>query len=129
MADDGDRIDRAARLDVICGLRMLVVCALLGVALALASSVVRGTRLEVQDWDCPPAPASCARPVLVRGFPLPYISDHHGISPVGSADLVGALLGMDHLHRGALAVDAALYALLAVAVHAATTRATRATRE
>ena len=106
-------------------LRALLLCALLGTALALASSVVRGTRLEVQDWDCPPAPASCARPVLVRGFPLPYISDHHGISPVGSADLVGAILGMDHLHEGALAVDAGLYAVLAAAVHLATTRVRR----
>jgi hypothetical protein len=64
------------------------------VAITLASSAVDTTRLEVQDWDCPPAPQSCARPVVVAGFPLPYISDYHGISPVGSADLVGAAFYM-----------------------------------
>jgi hypothetical protein len=80
------------------------------VALALASSAVRGTRLEVQDWDCPPAPRSCARPVEVRGFPRPYISDFHGISPVGRASLVGALLGEDLFRPRDFWLDAALYA-------------------
>lgn len=90
---------------------------LLGIALALtlASSLVERTRLEVQDWDCPPAPASCARPVVVIGFPLPYISDFHGISPVGSADLTGALLGMDHFHAGAFWADVAIYFLFCAA--------------
>ena len=70
---------------------------LFGVALflTLASSWVGRMRLEVQDWDCPPEPASCARPMLVKGFPLPYIVDFHGISVVGSADLIGALMGED----------------------------------
>ena len=86
------------------------------VALALASSAVPGTRLEVQDWDCPPAPASCARPVEVRGFPLPYISDYHGISVVGSADLVGALLGEDLFHADAFWLDVVAYGVLATAV-------------
>jgi hypothetical protein len=89
--------------------------ALLGVALTatLASSAVERTRLEVQDWDCPPASASCARPVLVVGFPLPYISDHHGISVVGKVDLLGALTGEDRLHPGAFWADVGLYFLLA----------------
>jgi hypothetical protein len=100
--------------------------ALLAVALllTLASSAVEGTRLEVQDWDCPPAPASCARPVVVLGFPFPYVSDYHGISPVGSASLSGALLGEDHFHRGAFVADAGLY-LLAAGGAAAAARALR----
>ena len=87
---------------------------LLGSALALTllSSRVSGTRLEVQDWDCPPAPASCARPVLVLGFPLPYVSDYHGISVVGSASLSGALLGEDHFHAGAFLIDLLVYLAL-----------------
>jgi hypothetical protein len=79
------------------------------VAITLASSAVDTTRLEVQDWDCPPAPQSCARPVVVAGFPLPYISDYHGISPVGSADLVGAALGMDRFHLTSFLLDMAFY--------------------
>ena len=81
--------------------------------LTLLSSVVSGTRLEVQDWDCPPAPASCARPVIVLGFPLPYISDYHGISVVGSASLTGALLGEDHFHLSAFLADVVVYFVLA----------------
>lgn len=82
---------------------------LLAVALALVSSRVARTRLEIQDWDCPPAPASCARPVLVLGFPWPFISDYHGISPVGSASVVEAVLGIDHFHIGAFVLDAGFY--------------------
>lgn len=87
--------------------------------LTLLSSVVSGTRLEVQDWDCPPAPASCARPVVVLGFPLPYISDYHGISVVGSASLSGALLGEDHFHLSAFLGDVLLYFVLAALAVAA----------
>lgn len=92
---------------------------------ALASSGVRGSRLEVQEWDCPPAPASCARPVVVRGFPAPYISDDHGVSPVGTADLAGALTGVDRFHAGALAADLALYAATGAAAMAVTRYAAR----
>ena len=97
------------------GLAQLAVALLL----TLASSAVQGTRLEVQDWDCPPEPQSCARPVVVLGFPFPYVSDFHGISPVGSASLSGALLGEDHFHPGAFAADAGLYLLAAAAAQAA----------
>jgi hypothetical protein len=92
--------------------------------LAGASTVVAGTRLEVQDWDCPPAPASCARPVEVRGFPLPFVSDYHGISPVGRASLVGALLGEDLFRARAFWVDVACYAAGLAALWAAGTRLT-----
>ena len=90
----------------------------LALGLTLLSSLVSSTRLEVQDWDCPPPPASCARPVIVLGFPLPYISDYHGISVVGSASLSGALLGMDHFHLSAFLADVVLY--LVVGLLAAT---------
>ena len=98
---------------------------LAALVLTLASSAVAGTRLEVQDWDCPPAPASCARPVLVRGFPLPYISDHHGISVVGRASLLGALLGEDHFHVRPFVIDLSLYAALVAAAAAARARLAR----
>jgi hypothetical protein len=87
-----------------------VVAVGVGFLLTLASSAVPSRRLEIQDWDCPPPPTSCARPVVVLGFPVPYISDYHGISPVGRASLVDALLGIDHFHVGAFAFDLALYA-------------------
>ena len=88
----------------------------LAVALTLASSAVRSTRLEVQDWDCPPPPASCARPMLVVGFPLPYISDYHGISVGNHASLSGALLGEDLFHLDAFLANIALYFVLILLV-------------
>jgi hypothetical protein len=94
-------------------LLQIATLAAIAIVLTLASSVVHRTRLEVQDWDCPPPPASCARPMLVLGFPFPYISDYHGISVVGSASLTGALLGEDLFHRGAFLADVAVYVVLA----------------
>jgi hypothetical protein len=97
------------------------IAALIAVALVLTllSSAVERTRLEVQDWDCPPAPASCARPVIVLGFPLPYISDYHGISVVGRASLSEALLGIDHFHWEGFVGDVALYFVIAALIAAA----------
>lgn len=93
-------------------IRRLAQSVIAGVVLTVASSVIERHRLEVQDWDCPPAPQSCARPVLVLGFPLPYISDYHGISVVNRASVTGALLGEDHFHGGAFAGNVALYSLI-----------------
>jgi hypothetical protein len=87
--------------------------------MTLASSAVPGTRLEVQAWDCPPAPASCPRPVIVRGFPFPYVSDYHGISPVGSASLSGAILGEDRFRPGGFLANLALYGVVLAAIGAA----------
>ena len=81
--------------------------------LTLLSSCIARTRLEVQDWDCPPAPQSCARPVQVLGFPLPYVSDYHGISVVGDASLVGAMIGEDLFHAGAFWANVGVYLALA----------------
>ena len=100
--------------------RRLTTMLFAAVAITLATSVVGTTRLVVQDWDCPPAPASCERPMLVKGFPFPYISDYHGISVSGSADLVGALMGEDLLHSDAFAWSVTFWfvecALLGLAV-------------
>ena len=92
-------------------IRPLLLIGAAALLIALLSSVVERRRLEVQDWDCPPAPASCARPVLVAGFPMPYLSDYHGISVVNRVSVVGGLLGEDHLHWHAFLLDALLYAL------------------
>ena len=98
---------------------------LTALGLALASIVVPGTRLEVQDWDCPPAPASCARPVVVGGFPARFASDYHGISPVGSVDLVSLLLGDDHFHADAFGANVLFYLLVVTAVARVRDRARR----
>jgi hypothetical protein len=109
------------------GVRAAIATGLAALLLTLASTLVPRTRLEVQDWDCPPAPASCARPVQVRGAPLPWISDYHGISPGGRVDVVGALLGVDLFHARAFVADLAFFALLVV-VAARGTRLARGSR-
>lgn len=96
--------------------RRIAILFAIALVLTLASSRVSRTRLEVQDWDCPPPPASCARPMLVVGFPLPYISDYHGISTGNSATLTGAVLGEDLFHLSAFLTNLAAYFLLAAAV-------------
>ena len=109
-------------------LRRFVAATIIGSAVALSTSLVKGTRLETQDWDCPPA-GSCARPVVVSGFPFVFISDFHGISVVGDASLVSALLGDDHFHRGPFLLNAGVYALIAwLLFEAAARRARRADR-
>lgn len=79
------------------------------VAITLATSAIKGWRMEVQDWDCPPT-GSCARPVRVSGFPLRYITDYHGISAVGDANVVSALLGDDIMHWAAFGANVAIWA-------------------
>jgi hypothetical protein len=93
-------------------LRHLIAIIAAAVILAGISTAFKQTRVEVQDWDCPPPPASCARPVVVSGFPLPFISDYHGISAVGDANLVSAILGDDKLHRLPLLLDIVIYCVL-----------------
>lgn len=103
----------------------VAIVAIAGVVLTLASSAVPGTRIEVQDWDCPPPPASCARPVVAGGLPIPYLADYHGISPGGRVSLVDAILGIDKFRAGAFWADVAFYALVLAAAWALTARLTR----
>jgi hypothetical protein len=117
MSRDG-YVERMSRVP----LRPLVLISLGALLLTLLSGVVERRRLEVQDWDCPPAPASCARLVLVAGFPFPYLSDYHGISVVNRLSLVGGLLGEDHLHWHAFLLDAGVYGLALAAAWTAAQR-------
>lgn len=99
------------------------------VGVTLASSIVPGTRVEVQGWDCPPAPASCAQTVAAVGFPIPYIADYHGISPVGRVSLVHALMGIDKFRPRAFWADVAFYTLMLAAVSVLTRRHARRVEE
>lgn len=58
------------------------------------------------------APDYC--PVLAYGFPLPFLADSQGISPVGSVsrDPLSLLIGEDDLLWGPLAMSAAFWLLL-----------------
>ena len=97
-------------------LRGFAATAVAAVILTMASSIVPGTRVEVQDWDCPPPPASCARTVVAAGFPIPYIADYHGISPVGSVSLIEAVMGIDNIRPRPFWTNVVFYgAIVAIA--------------
>jgi hypothetical protein len=76
--------------------RALVRPVLLAVALALASTAVKGSVMEYHGWDCHPAGVrECPRPVAARGWPILFVVDKTWTSPTPNVDLLGALVGID----------------------------------
>jgi hypothetical protein len=105
--------------------RRAAAVAVAAVIVTMASSIVPGTRVEVQGWDCPPAPELCAQTVVAAGFPIPYIADYYGISPVGRVSLVEALMGIDKFRARAFWTDVGFYALMLATLVALTRRLSR----
>ena len=56
-------------------------------------------------------------PVLAYGFPLPFLADNQGISPVGSVarDPLSVLIGEDDILWGRLAITALFWMLVSTA--------------
>ena len=56
-------------------------------------------------------------PVLAYGFPLPFLADNQGISPVGSVarDPLSVLIGEDDILWGRLAITALFWMLVSIA--------------
>ena len=54
--------------------------------------------------------------VAAAGLPVPFIADYPGLSPVNSADLVGALLGLDRVLWGRAATALAFWGAVSVLV-------------
>ncbi len=67
----------------------------------LASSVIDGRVIAVHS-DIMGCEAGCV--TAAGGWPLPYLVDYPGISPVGSVSLSDALLGLDKIRPAALAL-------------------------
>lgn len=63
-------------------------------ALALASSAIAGNA-TVNYHDIEVCAAGCT--VAAAGWPFPYLVDYPGLSPAGSASLVEAFSGSDHV--------------------------------
>lgn len=53
--------------------------------------------------------------VAGAGWPFPFLVDYPGLSPAGSASLVGAVLGVDMVRPGALAMSFVCWWVLAAA--------------
>lgn len=70
--------------------RLFCLSVLAAVAVALGSTAVTGTYIIDCERD---DPSPCVQAAL--GFPLLYVVDHPAVSPAGSADLIGAALGLD----------------------------------
>ena len=69
-------------------------------------------------------------PVLAYGFPLPFLADNQGISPVGSVDRdpLSLLVGEDDLLQPRLALSSLFWLLVSAAVRRAWLRLRRARR-
>jgi len=85
----------------------------LGLAGTALSSLVN-TKVAVVHPDIMGCEQSCL--VVAAGWPVPYIQDYPAISPVGSADLSGALFGLDHINWKALAVTFAIWLVVAAGI-------------
>lgn len=88
---------RSAEPPIVKGRRVVLALAA-GLILALASTAVPG-RTRAHYPDIMGCEAGCV--VAAAGWPAPYAVDYLGISPVGSADLVGALFGLDRFRPAA----------------------------
>jgi hypothetical protein len=83
-------------------LRTFLLLVSLATTFTLASSVVPGKASAIQLGN-PGCENDCE--YLAAGWPLPYIVDGPGISPIGSVDLIGAFFGVDSVIPAALATD------------------------
>ena len=80
----------------------------MGVLLTLGSTLHRDVVTRVR-----PSIMGCERgcDVVARGWPAAFVVDGATTSPVGSADLVGVLVGVDDLDAGAFAKTALFWSL------------------
>ena len=77
----------------------VVVVLVLAVGVTLASSGISRT-VSATVPGIMGCEKSCQ--VAAAGWPLPYVIDYPGLSPVGSASLLGALLGLDNIRPASL---------------------------
>ena len=79
----------------------------------LASSAIPG---HVHEVD--PGSMGCQQGCehVAGGWPFPYLVDDHGLSPVNSVDLFGAIFGVDHVRPGAMVATFLFWLALLIAV-------------
>lgn len=80
--------------------RTMLLVALLAAAATCASGAISGT-VSASYPDIMGCEQACR--VAAGGWPFAYAVDYPGISPVGSASMTGAVLGVDKLWAGSLA--------------------------
>lgn len=93
--------------------KRIVATVLLAVAATAGSSWI-GSSVAARYPDIMGCESACV--VSAGGWPMPYVVDYPGLSPVGSADVVGALMGLDRLRLPALAVTFAVWLAVSAAV-------------
>lgn len=106
--------------------RKFIALCLATIGLSYASLLVPGRATVVcSSID---APVHC--PVLAYGFPLPFLADSQGISPVGSVarDPLSLLIGLDDLLWARLWLSMGFWLLLALVGHMAWRRRRRDSR-
>lgn len=86
-----------------------ILAVILAVAATLSSSLVPATVIATYP-DIMKCEQSCL--VVAGGWPLPYLVDYPGISPVNSVSLSEGLLGDDVIWLGALATTFSFWLVL-----------------
>jgi hypothetical protein len=81
-------------------LRAIVLLIVLATVATLCSTVVAGKVSAVQLGN-PGCENDCD--YLAAGWPYPYIVDGPGVSPIGSVDVLGVVMGVDSVFPSALA--------------------------
>jgi hypothetical protein len=81
-------------------LRAILLLFALATVVTLCSTIVSG-RVSAVQLGNPGCENDCD--YLAAGWPYPYIVDGPGVSPIGSVDLLGAVIGVDSVFPKALA--------------------------
>ena len=91
--------------------------ALLAVGLAACATLASGA-IDTTSTVTYPNIMGCESgcPVAAIGWPVAYVVDYPGISPVGSASLVGGLLGLDTFQPAELIITFAFWLVISAAV-------------
>jgi hypothetical protein len=99
--------------------KRLVIILALALLITLGSGSVPA-RMTVLYPDIDDCVRGCE--VAASGFPIAFIADYPGLSPVNSADPVGALMGVDRILWGRAPLVFGISALLSTAIVAALSR-------
>ena len=95
------------------GRRSIYITATLALVLTLVAANVPGKTTATYP-DIMGCEQSCE--VAASGLPVPFIADYPGLSPVNSADLMGAILGLDRVLWGRAALAFAFWLVVSMVV-------------
>lgn len=92
--------------------RIVIFCVAVTVGVLFSTTVK--SKVSAQYADIMGCEISCV--VAAAGWPVPFIIDYPGLSPVGSADFLGLTLGADKLRPDSLVTTGLCWAAAVIGV-------------